>query len=301
MPDRHGALSLQTEPATPAVFLIVGANSEIGSATARLIKARGGNVWSTTRRPLMGAREIPLDLDAPIESFAAPAGVSSACIFVAIARLAACAADPMASAFVNVAQTVALVDLLTAKGIYTLFLSTNQVFDGESADMPVDAPVSPRSEYGRQKAETERLLRARMAAGAPIGMLRLGKVVSPGMALLSNWRQQLSAGRVIHPFSDMSMAPVPIDVVAFAIARMMEDRLAATAQLSGPQDITYAEAAGFLAQKIGADPRLVEPVGAREAGMPAGSTPRHTTLDSSCLISKYGLIVPSAFEVMAGI
>lgn len=280
------------------MFLIVGANSEIGSATARLIEARGGDVWSTTRRPSSIPREIKLDFDTPIESFSIPDGVESACIFVAIARLAACAADPKASAFVNVTQTLALVDLFAAKGIYTLFLSTNQVFDGESANMPVDAPVSPRSEYGRQKAETERLLRARMAAGAPIGILRLGKVISPGMALLSNWKQQLSAGGAIHPFSDMSMAPMPIDVVALAIAGMMEDRVAIMAQLSGPRDISYAEAAGFLARQIGADPRLIEPVSAREASMPAGSTPRHTTLDSSYLISKYGLTVPGAFEVI---
>jgi dTDP-4-dehydrorhamnose reductase len=283
------------------VFLIVGANSEIGSATARLIEARGGNVWSTTRRPPSNPREVKLDFDKPIEGFQVPDGVESACIFVAIARLAVCAADPKASAFVNVTQTLALVDWLAARGVYTLFLSTNQVFDGESANMPADAPVSPRSEYGRQKAETERLLRARMVAGAPIGILRLGKVVSPGMALLSNWKQQLSAGGAIHPFSDMSMAPIPIDVVALAIAGMMEDRVAITAQLSGPRDITYAEAARFLARQIGADPRLVEPVSAREAGMPAGTMPRHTTLDSTYLISKYGLMVPGAFEVIGSL
>jgi dTDP-4-dehydrorhamnose reductase len=280
------------------VYLIVGANSEIGSATARLIEARGGNVWSTTRRPSNSPREIPLDFDTPIERLSIPDGVKSACIFVAIARLAACAADPKASAFINVTQTLALVDLFAAKGIYTLFLSTNQVFDGESAHMPVDAPASPQSEYGRQKAETERLLRARMAAGAPIGILRLGKVVSLGMALLSNWKTELSAGQAIHPFSDMSMAPIPIDVAALAIAGMMEDRVVITAQLSGPRDISYAEAAGFLARQIGADPRLVVPVSARDSFMPAGSTPRHTTLDSSTLISKYGLMVPGAFEAI---
>jgi dTDP-4-dehydrorhamnose reductase len=283
------------------VFLIVGANSEIGSATAHLIEARGGNVWSTTRRPSSSPREIELDFDTPIERFSIPGGINSACIFVAIARLAACAADPKASAFVNVTQTLALVDLFAARGIYTLFLSTNQVFDGESAHVPVDASVSPRSEYGRQKAETDRLLRARMAAGAPIGILRLGKVVSPGMALLSNWKAQLSAGRAIYPFSDMSMAPIPVDVVALAIADMMQDRLPITAQLSGPRDITYAEAAGFLARRIGADPRLVRPVSAHDSGMPAGSTPRHTTLDSTHLISKYGLTVPGAFEVIGGL
>ena len=95
-------------------------------------------------------------------------------------------------------QTIALIDRLAARGIYTLFLSTNQVFSGERPHVPADAPVSPVSEYGRQKAEAERVLRSRMANGAPIGVLRLAKVVSPGMALVTNWRQELTA-RTFNP------------------------------------------------------------------------------------------------------
>jgi len=256
-------------------------------------------VWSTTRRQPSGPRELHLDFDAPIGRFSIPEGIRSACIFVTVARLAACEADPNASGFVNISQTMALVDRLAANGIYTLFLSTNQVFDGESPHVRADAPVSPRSEYGRWKAETERLLHARMEAGDPIGILRLAKVVSPGMASLSIWKKALVAGRTIHPFSDMRMAPTPIDIVASLIAQMMQDCSPFIAQLSGPRDITYAEAGRFLASRIGADPRLVEPVSACDAGMPRGATPRHTTLDSSAIASKYGSTVPDAFEVIA--
>ncbi len=175
-------------------------------------------MWSTTRRQPSGPRELHLDFDAPIGRFSIPEGIRSACIFVTVARLAACEADPNASGFVNISQTMALVDRLAANGIYTLFLSTNQVFDGESPHVRADAPASPRSEYGRQKAETERQLRAHTEAGDPIGILRLAKVVSPGMALLSDWKRALAAGRTIHLFSDMRMAPTPIDIVASVIA-----------------------------------------------------------------------------------
>jgi dTDP-4-dehydrorhamnose reductase len=202
------------------------------------------------------------------------------------------------SARVNVEQTITLVDLLAARGVYTLFLSTNQVFSGDSPHLPVDAPISPISEYGRQKAEAERLLRARMASGAPIGVLRLAKVVSPGMALLATWKQELFAGRSIRAFNDMTMAPTPVDVVATSIVRMMEDRLPVIAQLTGPRDVAYAEVGRFLAEKIGADPRLVKPVSALENGMPRGSTPRNTTLDSSYIAERFGLRVPDALDVI---
>jgi dTDP-4-dehydrorhamnose reductase len=169
-----------------------------------------------------------------------------------------------------------------SKKISTLTLyrpATNQVFDGD----------------------TERMLRTRMADGAPLGVLRLAKVVSPGMALLSTWMQELASRRSIRAIADMTMAPTPVDIVAMSIAHMMEDRLPLIAQLTGPRDVTYAEVGHFLAKKIGADPRLVEPVSALENGMPRGSTPRNTTLASSFIAKQYGLAVPDAFDVIGNL
>jgi dTDP-4-dehydrorhamnose reductase len=253
----------------------------------------------TTRRPVSGPDQIQLDFNVPFGNLNIPVGIRAACICVAVARLAACEADPGGSSLINVSRTVALVDLLAARDIYTLFLSTNQVFDGNRPHVPADAPTSPVSEYGRQKAATEHLLRERMANGAPIGILRLAKVVSPGMPLLATWRKELEAGRSIRAFTDMTMAPTPADLVTMSIARMMEDRLPVVAQLTGPRDVAYFEVGRFLAERIGADPLLVEPASALENGMPAGSTPRNTTLDSSYIATKYCLTAPDAFDVVS--
>jgi dTDP-4-dehydrorhamnose reductase len=283
------------------MFLIVGANSEIGSATARLIRDRGGEVLATTRRRVAAPGELHLDFNAPLANFTIPDGVQCACIFVAVARLAACEADPMVSARINVEQTIALVDLLAARGVYTLLLSTNQVFNGDNSHVRPDAPASPVSEYGRQKAEAERMLQARMAQGGPMGVLRLAKVISPGMALMAMWKRELAAGRSIRAFTDMTMAPIPVNIAAMSIVRLMEDRLPVVAQLTGPRDIAYDEVGRFVARKVGADPRLVEPVSALENGMPKGSTPRNTTLDSFYLAEKYSLTVPDALEVLGNV
>ena len=280
------------------MFLVVGGNSEIGSATAQLIRSRGGEVVCTTRRLPAGPDEVLLDLNRPVKDFVIPEGVTSACIFVAVARLAACEADPEGSAQINVKQIVALTEMLAARGVYTLFLSTNQVFNGDTPHVPWDAPLSPISEYGRQKADAERALRALMRDGAPVGMLRLAKVVSPGMSLVATWKRELAAGRPIRAFNDMTMAPTPVKVVAESIARMMEDRLASIAQLTGPQDVTYAEVGCSIAERLGANPGLVQPVSALDNGMPHGSTPRNTTLDSSFLLARYGLTAPAALDVI---
>ena len=146
-----------------------------------------------------------------MEGWEPPQGATSACVCAAVARLADCAADPQASAHINVSQTLMLVDKLLGRGIYVLFLSTNQVFDGRVPQVPPDAPHSPVSEYGRQKARTESALCEYMARGAPIGILRLAKVVSPHMALLQRWIADLAKGVPISAFTDMTLAPTRID------------------------------------------------------------------------------------------
>lgn len=88
------------------------------------------------------------------------------------------------------------------------------------------------------------------------------------------------------------------DIVAASIARLMEDRLPIVAQLTGPRDATYVDIGRFVAERIGADPGLVDPVSALENGLPPGSTPRNTTLDSSYLAGSHGLTVPDVFDVI---
>ena len=143
------------------MFLIVGGDSEIGAAYLSCDE---------------GAGQVRRGNDPPSRSASRPTGRCSifprrsspgsrrrerrsACVCAAVARLAACAADPEGTAHINVTQTLALVDKLLARGIYVLFLSTNQVFDGSVPQMPAGAPYSPVSEYGRQKARTETALR----------------------------------------------------------------------------------------------------------------------------------------------
>lgn len=284
------------------MYLIVGGNSEIGAATAGLLRRRGEPFAVTTRRASeAGQDRILLDFDTLAEDWVPPVGVRSACVFVAVARLAACEADPAGSSFVNCTQTLKLVRSLTRAGIYTLLLSTNQVFDGTQPDVSADAPLCPVSAYGRQKAEMETSLRELTAAGAPAGILRLAKVVSPGMALVANWRRELAAGRPVRAFHDMTMAPTPTAQVADAIVRMMADREPVTAQLTGPNDMAYLDVARLVATDVGASQELVEATSALDNGMPAGATPRHTTLDSSYLRDRYGIVVDSAEDVVRSI
>jgi dTDP-4-dehydrorhamnose reductase len=284
------------------MFLIVGGDSEIGGAAFAALKAENQPVAATTRRRDRVAQDQALfDLAASLEGWEPPQGATSACVCAAVARLADCAADPRATAYINVTQTLALVDKLLKRGIYVLFLSTNQVFDGSIPRVPPDAPHSPVSEYGRQKACTESALQDYMARGASVGILRLAKVVSPRMALLQRWIAELSNGTPISAFTDMTLAPTQMASVTSAISALLGERAAAVFQLTGPRDVSYADVGRFLAGKLGVEESLVQGSSARAAGLPEGATPLHTTLDSSVLRDRFGLEVPDVWQVIESV
>jgi dTDP-4-dehydrorhamnose reductase len=281
------------------MFLIVGGDSEIGGAAYRAMKAQGVSVAATTRRSDLIATDRPFfDLSAPRDDWTLPPGTQAVCLCAAIARLAACADDPEGSAHINVVQTLALAEEFLARGIAVLFLSTNQVFDGNTPHERAVAPHSPVSEYGRQKARAETALLRQMENGAPVAILRLAKVVSDTMPLIGGWIKDLTAAKPIRVFNDLTLAPTPTNLVCAAIAALLQDRARGIFQLTGPRDVTYADIGGFLAAYLDADQKLVNQTSARGAGLPEGATPLHTTLDSSLLRVHYGLEVPDVWDVV---
>jgi len=282
------------------MLLLVGGDSEIGRiAAARL----GAQALATTRRP-RGASDARIVLDLAedhLARFAPPAGVTSACILAAVARLTDCVRDPEGSARVNVAGTLTLAERLIALGVHVLFISSDKVFDGTTPHVPADAPTAPVSEYGRQKAQTEAALRAYMARGAPVAILRLAKVLSPATALLRDWSAALNARKPIRAFHDLTMAPVATATVVRAIETLMRERARGIFQLSGPRDVAYLDAGLFVAERLGADMSLVVRASLAEINPPKGAAPPHTTLDSAALAERYGIAVPDAFEVLASV
>jgi dTDP-4-dehydrorhamnose reductase len=282
------------------MFLLLGGDSEVGGAVYRDLKSQGISVLATTRRRGLVSPERPFfDILDSLDAWEPPPGVEAACIFLAVARLRDCASDPIATSQINVTQTLRLIDRLLARNIYVLFLSSNQVFDGEQPHVQADAPVCPVSEYGRQKADTETAIRSRIEKGAPIAILRLSKVLAPDPALVQNWSRLLLGGKAIQAFDDMVLAPVPIALVAAAIRSLLAQRLPGIFQLSGPRDVTYFEISSFLAKLLGVDPGLVKSVSAYSTDMPIGSTPRNTTLDSAALRDKFGIGVPDVWQMLS--
>jgi dTDP-4-dehydrorhamnose reductase len=273
-------------------ILVVGADGMIGRALANRLAGEGRTVLRTTLLPEPGA-EV-LDLARQAESWSPPRPVGTVFLCAAMTSLDYCRRQPAESRAINVLGTVALARRLARHGRQIISLSSNLVFDGAVAHQRADAAVCPRTEYGRQKAEAERELLG--LGGACV--VRFTKVLGQGTPLLTRWADAMRAGEKIRPFSDMVMAPVPLEFAVEALAAVAKTRTTGIVQVSAAQDVSYAEAARHVAKCIHAPHELIQPIAAAQSGIELEHLPANTTLDTSRLRMKLGLIPPNVWTAI---
>ena len=278
------------------VSLVVGADGLIGRALADHLARAGETVMETTRRlDTISERRVLLDLTESVSDWRPPGQVSVAYLCAAATSLDHCRRNPTQSATVNVHNSVALAKTLVASDMFVIFPSTNLVYDGSIPFRKADDPVCPLTEYGRQKAEAEKQL---LTQGDSTSVVRFTKVLGPNMPLLKGWIQALQNNEVIHPFSDMVMAPVPLPFAVDVLCRVAEVRLPGIVQVSGEKDVTYEQVAHHIAQRIGANPDLIRPVRSKEAGLDPEAVPSHTTLDTTRLRLELGMEPPDVWATI---
>jgi dTDP-4-dehydrorhamnose reductase len=280
------------------MILVVGGDSMIGAALVGRLERAGKSVVSTTRRrETTGSSRLFLDLSGDVDEWELPARVSVAVLCAGVTKIEECQRDPASTSHINVVSTVKLARRLTAAGAFTVYLSTNQVFDGSMARRrPHDLP-SPQTEYGKQKAQVEREIAA--LGSDAVSIVRLTKVFGSKPQLLEGWINSLRHGDVIHPFRNMLISPVSLDFVVSALERVIDRRLPGILHVSGDTEISYAEVAYYLAKKLGIAAHLVQPVDSIEAGIPAAAAPRHTSLDTTRLSAELELEPPNVWTAIA--
>jgi len=141
---------------------------------------------------------------------------------------------------------------LLKNGTFVIYLSSDKVFDGTIQHVAPDAAYSPVTEYGRQKLRAEmNLLNHDRTA-----ILRLSKVLGGENLLFAGWMESLRRGEIIRPFSDMFLAPIPVRSVISTIQLIGMAKAGGIWQLSGQEDVSYAEVGLHAARILGVDEAL---------------------------------------------
>lgn len=276
-----------------STILVVGSDGQIGSSLIMHLRKSGVNVIGTTKhRELVNNSRIYLDLSEDMGNWSCPEQVKTAIICAGVTKIDLCQRDPALTSLINVDRVSSLINKLVENNIFVIYLSTNQVFDGTMPYRRSEEPTSPATEYGRQKVEVEQNINK---FGDAVAIVRFSKVLGSNIPLIAEWKEDLKSGRTISPFSDMTMAPIPLSSALSVLHLLCELRLPGLLQVSGNLDISYSEAAYFGARLLGVDPNLIQPVTAQKSIHFTGYAPKYTSLNIDRLKNDLGIEPPDVW------
>lgn len=279
--------------------LIVGATGKIGRALSQSLSGRGWTVLGTSREQQAVSRgHLYLDLSEDVEAWPVPEGLTAAVVCAGIGKVRVCQQDPESTARINVQNTYILIKKLVERGVFVICLSSNRVFDGTRPFVEPDAPYSPVSEYGRQKVEMEKLVRG---LGDSVAVVRLTKVLAPDEELFLSWKRDLTQGVEITPFTDVYSSPVSLLTAVAALTRIAEKKTGGVFHVSGPDEISYAQAAGLYARLLGRPRRFVKGVSVSDVASLRDILPRHAGLKMGQQEATLGIFPEKCRTVICGL
>jgi dTDP-4-dehydrorhamnose reductase len=276
--------------------LVVGGDGLIGNALTQAFTKRGDVVTATTRRPRHDDNLLFLDLRDSKQVILPRVDVAIFC--AAVTSFERCRTDEPLARQTNVTGTFALAQRLVDEGAHVILLSTAAVFDFQSPHIAAEAPVRPSSAIGKIKAEAEKVFRE---FGTLASIVRLTKVLTPETALFVNWMASLWQHQRIVAFTDHHIAPLPLNRVTSDIITLCEDRPSGITQLSGARDISYFDAARFLARRMKVDEAYVRDARAIESDIPTGEICRFASLDGARLVKLTGREMPDPYDVLEAV
>ena len=274
--------------------LVVGGDSLVGSALQLHCRQSGIPVESSSRRP--STRGLLFDLRDPDFAPLERTRYEFAFICAAVTDMRACQDEPVLTRQVNVDNTIELMRRLADRGTHLLFLSSSQVFDGETAAPAEEAPTCPKNEYGAQKLAVEQAI-ARHEL--PAAVLRPTKILaSHPVGVFKAWFEALRKGKAIQAATNMALSPVMVEDVAQAAGLLAAGRHRGIWHLGASDEMTYFEAARLMAERQHMPQALVDGEALTDAQVPSIYRHRYTTLSSRKIALTLGVPLRRARDVL---
>jgi dTDP-4-dehydrorhamnose reductase len=286
--------ALASSASVAGSYLLVGGDSLIGAEIARLLHAGSHPLEVTSRRSRPDA--IPLDL-ARLD-LTPLAGRKFRCAFLcaAVANMRACEEAPSEAWRINVDATLALMRHLAAEGTHVVYLSSAQVFEGETPKPAEDAPRAPKNAYGRQKLAVEQAIERE---GFPAAIVRVTKVIARKPdGLFRAWLDNLGRGEPATAATNLTLAPVATEDVASAAIRLGSEQCLGAWHLSSIDELPYFDAARQMAAIRGLPQHLLRGEAVTEAQVPAIYRRRFAALDGRKFAQRFDAPLRSARDVL---
>jgi dTDP-4-dehydrorhamnose reductase len=213
----------------------------------------------------------------------------------ALSRNAACQADPLLAAKLNVDVTGHLCEL--AEGIPLIFFSTDLVFDGSKGNYVESDPVHPLSVYAETKARAED--RVLQNPRHTVVRVSLNAGVSPtgNRSFTEEMRRGWERGETLKLFTDEYRCPIPATVTARAVWELVKRRQPGLYHLGGSERLSRWEIGRLLANRWPGIRASIEPALSRD--FPGPPRPLDTSLDCSKIQALLSFPLPGLAEWLA--
>lgn len=175
--------------------------------------------------------------------------------------------DEAAAAAVNARAPALLADACARHGSVLVHVSTDYVFSGDAtAPYDVDAPVAPRTAYGRTKSAGEDAVRRRLPSARIVRTAWLYGAGGP--SFVRTLGRRALAGEPARVVDDQTGSPTWTRPLAERLA-LAPTAPPGTYHLAGAGSTTWFGLARAVYDEVGADPALVTPCATADVPRPA--------------------------------
>lgn len=243
--------------------LVVGANSQIGSALIVNLRKESYNVFGTTRDIKNNNRDL-LYFDL-FESNLSIDFTKYECVIIcaAITNIAQCESEPEKCERINSTNTIALIDKCVISKCFVIFLSSSAVFDGKKPFYKYTDKASPITNYGNFKLIVEKYIQALPPNKACV--LRLTKVVTENTPFIQNWKTAAEKGGEVKAFRNRLISPIAIEDVVDSLQLLVERKNSGIFQLGGSEEISFYE---YAKKVFSSNPNILGNIVATDATEP---------------------------------
>lgn len=217
-------------------LLIIGVDSYIGLNLKKFFIGKNWRVFGTTKKlNKVNKKTFFFNLEKPNFDFI-NYKFDAAIVCASITSVKKCQQNPKKCEKINYLNTVKLIDYLTSKSIFTLFISSNLVFDGKKAFVSINEKPKPISKYGKFKYSVERHLKSKQYENCSI--LRLTKVVGHDSKLIKSLKLKLKKNKLITYDQNYLFSPIQINTVNKCIYKIVKRKSNGLFQIGGRKEYT---------------------------------------------------------------
>ncbi len=188
----------------------------------------------------------------------------------ALAQLEPCEADPGLAARLNAGLPGELAAVCRRHAVRMIHISTDAVFDGtqSGAYAETDLP-NPLSVYARTKLDGEKAVLAENPAAIVARVNFYGWSASGTRSLVEFFVNNLSAGKRVNGFTDVTFCPAFVGDLAGVLLAMLEQDLHGLYHAVGPECMSKYAFGVAVARRFGLDEKLISPDSVEGSGLVA--------------------------------